>query len=72
LNCTVTGGKPLATLNMACFNTNTTQNALITETTVTIQIASIAIRNYSKCTCESDHIVGGSQKTDVRFDVLCK
>ncbi|XP_060555471.1 uncharacterized protein LOC132716252 [Ruditapes philippinarum] len=70
LNCTVTGGKPLATLKMVCFNTSTTQNAITTEATVTIQIACKAIRNHSNCTCQSDHIVGGSQKTYISFDVL--
>ncbi|XP_060559015.1 vascular endothelial growth factor receptor 1-like [Ruditapes philippinarum] len=70
LNCTVTGGKPFATLKMACFNTSTTQNTVTTETTVTIQIACKAIRNHSNCTCQSDHIVGGTQKTYISFDVL--
>ncbi|XP_060570001.1 uncharacterized protein LOC132728364 [Ruditapes philippinarum] len=43
---------------------------LFERQSVTIQIASKAIRKYTVNTCQFDHIVGGSQKTYISFDVL--
>ncbi|XP_060573101.1 peroxidasin homolog [Ruditapes philippinarum] len=69
LTCSVTGGKPLATLRMTCLNSNST--ATVTkETTVTVYIALQVNRNHSQCICQSDHMISGTQKTYVMLDVL--
>ncbi|XP_060606152.1 uncharacterized protein LOC132758491 [Ruditapes philippinarum] len=68
LNCTITGGNPLAILRINCFNSSST-TMISTETTVSVYIVWKAIRYLNKCKCESDHIIGGTQITTVRFDV---
>ncbi|XP_060577802.1 peroxidasin-like [Ruditapes philippinarum] len=69
LNCSVTGGKPLATLRMTCLNSNATPS-VTKETTVTVYIELQVNRNNSQCICESNHIISGTQKIYVRLDVL--
>jgi hypothetical protein len=70
-NCSVVGGNPLATLTLTCFNKQST-TVTITDTTVTSYISWKAMRNQNECTCESDHIIGGKQITNLTFEVLCK
>ncbi|XP_060565944.1 titin-like [Ruditapes philippinarum] len=69
LNCSVTGGKPLATLRMTCLNSNSTPT-VTKETAVTVYITRQESRNHSQCICESDHIISGKQTSYVTFDVL--
>ncbi|XP_060573200.1 uncharacterized protein LOC132731103 [Ruditapes philippinarum] len=71
LNCSVTGGKPLATLRMTCLNSNASPT-VTKKTTVTVYIELQVNRNHSQCICESDHIISGTQKLYVRLDVLCE
>jgi hypothetical protein len=71
LTCSVTGGKPLATLRMTCLNSNSTPT-VTKETTVTVYIAVQVNHNHSQCICESNHIISGTQKIYVMLDVLCK
>ncbi|XP_060606553.1 synaptogenesis protein syg-2-like [Ruditapes philippinarum] len=69
LSCSVTGGNPLATLTLTCFNTRST-TLVITNRTVTATITWKAKRNQNNCTCESNHIISGKEITNVKFEVL--
>ncbi|XP_060554424.1 peroxidasin homolog [Ruditapes philippinarum] len=65
INCSVSGGNPLATLTLTCFNRQSTA-----DTTVTSYVSWKAIRNQSECTCESDHVIGGKLITYLKFEVM--
>ncbi|XP_060607688.1 hemicentin-1-like [Ruditapes philippinarum] len=60
--CSITGGNPLALLSWNCFDSHDSISRT-QDSTVTSTVKWTALRNYSTCSCTSNHKISNWQKT---------